>query len=63
MGFVSTRRDFFAKVVFGVSERPLWDTATDPPDPPDPPDPVDPVPEPGLGPSLPHAPGSRMTVV
>ena len=38
----------------------LWDTAADPDYPADP---VDPVPEPGLGPSLPHAPGARMTVV
>ena len=45
------------------NERPLWDTAPDPnlsnlsnltPDM---------VPEPALGPSLPHAPGARMTVV
>ena len=53
-------RSLFVKVVFGVSERPLWDTAADPADPPVP---VDPVSEPGLGPSLPHAPGARMTVV
>ena len=54
------------KVWFRVHETILWDTSpdpADPPDPPDPADPVDPVPEPGLGPSLPHAPGARMTVV
>ena len=42
------------KVWFRVHETILWDTSADPPDP---------VPEPGLGPSLPHAPGARMTVV
>ena len=35
----------------------VWDTSAESADP------VDPVPEPGLGPSLPHAPGARMTVV
>ena len=38
--------------MFGVGERPLWDTSPDPADLADPPDPIDPVPEPGLGPSL-----------
>ena len=47
------------KVWFHLGERPLWDTAGDPPDPADP---LDLVPGPGLGPSLPHAPGARMTV-
>ena len=49
--------------MFGVSEPPLWDTSGDPVDSPDSPDPVDLVPERGLGPSLPHAPGARMTVI
>ena len=51
------------KVAFRVHETILWDTSPDPPDPAYPADPPDPVPEPGLGPSLPHAPGARMTVV
>ena len=51
------------KVWFRVHETILWDTSPDPPDPPDPDYPPDPVPELGLGPSLPHAPGARMTVV
>ena len=53
-GFVYTRRDFFVKVVFGVGERPLWDTSADPADPADPPDPV---PAPGSAPPFPTRPG------
>ena len=45
------------KVGFCVEKTILWHTSPDPADPPDP------VPEPGLRPSLTHAPGARMTVV
>ena len=53
-------KTFFAKVVFGRGERPLWNTPSDPPDPPDP---ANRCHELRLGPSLPRAPGARMTVV
>ena len=51
------------KVAFRVHETLLWNTAPDPADPADPPDPPDRCHELRLGPSLPRAPGARMTVV
>ena len=67
--FVSTIHriyTFFAKVVFRVHETLVWNTPPDPADPADPADPPDPLDrshELRLGPSLPRAPGARMTVV
>ena len=49
-----------AKTAFRVNETLVWDTPLDPPDPADPPDWCHQVP---LRPSLPHAPGVRMTAV
>ena len=54
------------KVAFRVHETPLWNTLANPADLPDLPDPADPADrrsELQLRPSLPHAPGARMTVV
>ncbi len=51
---------FCQKVSFRVSETILFPTL---PDPADPVDPDEMVPEPALRPSLPHAPGARMTAV
>ena len=58
--------DFRWKSLFYISETPLFPTPAFPADPLDPPDPVDPgemVPELALRPSLPRAPGVRMTWV
>ena len=55
---------FMRKVLFYLRETLLFPTApvpADPADPADPPDPGKMVPEPALRPSLPHAPGVRMT--
>ena len=51
------------KVAFRVSETILFSTPADPADPPDPADLDKMGPEPALRPSLPHAPGARMTAV